>query len=104
MSRVVARVASLAGSSASDGFSSDEEWPGQFNMWCPLLETAHHSIGAFLALGMFHSSKAALSQSCHFALFVNLVARSSTDEFFHVVRRALGARTHFAGSILAAQA
>ena len=30
---------------------------------------------------MCHSSKAALSQSCHFALFVNPVARSSTDEF-----------------------
>ena len=31
---------------------------------------------------MCHSSKAALSQSRQFALFVNLVARSSTDEFF----------------------
>ena len=56
--------------------------PGQSNMWCPLLETAyHHSIGAFLEMSVCHSSKAALSQSCHFALFVNPVARSSTDEF-----------------------
>ena len=31
---------------------------------------------------MRHSSKAARSQSCHFAFFVNPVARSSTDEFF----------------------
>ena len=39
---------------------------------------AHHSIGAvLLALSMCHSSKAARSQSCHFALFVNPVARSS---------------------------
>ena len=52
-------------------------------MWCPLQEAAyHHSIGAFLALGTCHSSKAALSQSCHFALFENPVARSSTGEFF----------------------
>ena len=48
------------------------------NMWCPLLEAVyHHSIGGYLA--MSHSSKAVLSQSCHFALFVKLVARSSTD-------------------------
>ena len=54
-------------------------------MWCPLLEVAcHHSIGVFLAMGMWHGSKAALSQSCHLALFVNPVARSSTDEFFTV--------------------
>ena len=38
MSRVVARVASPAGSTASDGFSSYEELPGKSNMWCPLLE------------------------------------------------------------------
>ena len=50
-------------------------------MWCPLLEACHHSIGAFLAMNTCHS-KAALSQSCHFALFVNPVARSSTNEFF----------------------
>ena len=85
MSRVVARVASPTGSSASDGFSSDEELSGLSNMWCPLQEAAyHHSIGAFSAMSMWHSSKAALSQSCHCALFVNLVALSSTDEFFTV--------------------
>ena len=72
-----------AGSAASDGFSSDEELPGQSNMWCALLEAAyHHSIGAFLAMNMCHTSKAALSQPCHFALFATPVARSSTDEFF----------------------
>ena len=52
-------------------------------MWCPLLEAAyHHSIGALLAMNTCHSSKAALSQSCHFAVFMNPVARSSTNEFF----------------------
>ena len=49
-----------------------------------LFRAYHHSIGAMLALSMCHSSKAALSQSCHFAVFVNPVARSSTDEFFTV--------------------
>ena len=48
----------------------------------PLEAAYHHSIGAFLAMNMCRSSKAAVSQSCHFALFVNPVARSSTDEFF----------------------
>ena len=81
MSRELAR--STAGSAADDDASSDEELPGHSNMWCPLLEAAyHHSIGAMLALSMCYSSKAALSQSCHFAVFVNPVARSSTDEFF----------------------
>ena len=32
-------------------------------------------------MNMCHS-KAALSQSCHFAVFVNPLARSSTDLFF----------------------
>ena len=83
MARDVARAASSAGSAASDGASSDEDLPGHSNMWCSLLEAAyHHSIGAFLAMNMCHSSMAALSQSCHFAVFVNLVARSSNDEFF----------------------
>ena len=63
--------------------TSDEDLLGHSNMWCPLLEAAyHHSTGALLALNMCHSSKAALSQSCHFAVFVNPVARSSTDEFY----------------------
>ena len=56
---------------------------GQSNMWCPLLEAAYqHCIGGFLAVSTCHSSKAALSQSCHLALFVDPVARSSTDQFF----------------------
>ena len=76
-------AASSAGSAPSGGFSSDEDLPGHSNMKCTLLEAAyHHSIGAMLALSMCHSSKAALSQSCYFAVFVNLVARSSTDQFF----------------------
>ena len=51
-------------------------------MWCPLLEAAHHhSIEGYLTMSRCHSSKGALSQSCHFSLFVNLVARSSTDQF-----------------------
>ena len=92
MSRDVARAASSAGSAASDGFSSDEDLPGHSNMWSLLLEAAyHHSIGAMLALSTCHSSKAALSQSCHFAVF-----RSSTDEF--------RARAHGASGELAAQA
>ena len=46
------------------------------------MEAAYHSIGAFLAVNVCHSSKAALSQSCHLTLIVNPVARLSTDEFF----------------------
>ena len=70
-----------------------------------LLEAAyHHSIGALLALNMCQSSKAALSQSCHIAVFVNPVARSSTDEFFIFVRCPLGARACGASGELAAQA
>ena len=83
MARDGARAASSVGSAASDGASSDEDLPVHSNMWCSLLEAAyHHSIGAFLAMNMCHSSMAALSQSCHFAVFVNPVARSSTHEFF----------------------
>ena len=78
-----ARASSLAGSAASDDASSDEDLPGHSNMWCSLLEAAyHHSIGELLAMNMCHSSKAAPSQSCHFAVFVNPVARSSTHKFF----------------------
>ena len=81
MSRDAARVVLPAESSASEEVSSDEELPGQSKKWCPLLEPAyHHSIGGYLAMSMCHSSKAALSQSCHFSLFVNPVARSSTDQ------------------------
>ena len=82
MSRAAARVESTEESAAGGADSSDDELPGHSNMWCPLLEVAYHSIGAFLAMNTCHSSKATLSQSCHVALFVNLVARSSTDEFF----------------------
>ena len=35
-------------------------------------------------MNMCHCSENALSRSCHFAVFVNLVARSSTDVFFNV--------------------
>ena len=83
MARDGAPAASSVGSAASDGAASDEDLPGHSNMWCSLLEAAyHHSICAFLAMNMCHSSMAALSQSCHFAVFVNLLARSSTDECF----------------------
>ena len=34
-----------------------------------------HSIGALLAMNTCHSSKNALSRSCHFAVFVNSVVR-----------------------------
>ena len=62
--------------------SSDEELPGQSNIWCLLLEAAyHHSIGGCLPMSMCHGTKAVLSQTCHFALFVNPVARASTDLF-----------------------
>ena len=82
MSCAGARPGSTVGSATSEGISSDEEVPGQSNMWGPLLEAAyHHSIGAFLATSMCHRSKAALSQSCHFALFVKPVARASTARF-----------------------
>ena len=81
MSRDAAPVVLPAESFASEEVS-DEELPSQSNMWCLLLEAAnHHSIGGNLAMIMCHSSKAALSQSCHFALIVNPVARSSTDQF-----------------------
>ena len=75
-------LSSLRSRPPSEEVSSDEELPSQSNMWCPLLEEAYqHSIGGYLAMSMCHSSKAALSQSCHFALFMNPVARSSTDQF-----------------------
>ena len=72
-------------------------------MRCPLLEAAyHHSIGGFLAVGRCHSSKAALSQSCHIALFVNPVARASTDPSFtscdvHVEHERVSQATRSAG-------
>ena len=48
MSRAAARVTFPAESTASEDISSDEEVPGQSNMWCPLLDAAyHHSIGGF---------------------------------------------------------
>ena len=51
------------------GYSDDEE-PGHSNMRCPLLEAVyHHSIGGYMAICMCRS-KAALSQPCHFAVFV----------------------------------
>ena len=54
----------------------------QSNLWCPLHEAAyHHGIGGYLAMSMCHGSKAALSQTCHLALFVNPVARASTNLF-----------------------
>ena len=83
MSRHAARVVFPAESSAKEEVLYDEKLAGQSNMWCPLPEAVyHHSIGGSLAMSMCHSSKAALSQPCHFAVFVNPVARSSTDQFF----------------------
>ena len=73
-------------------------WPCATCCWVScLVPSALHVLTAFLgnslracgarfwrqrARNRCHSSKAALSRSCHFALFVNPVARSSTDEFF----------------------
>ena len=75
MSRAAARVEPTEGSSASDLFGRGGARA--------LLEAAyHHSIGGFLTMSTCHRSKAALSESCHFALFVNPVARTSTDQFF----------------------
>ena len=83
MSRAAARVEPATVPTAREADSFDDEVPGQSIMWCLLLEAAfHHSFGGFLAMCMCHRSKAALSQSCHLALFVNAVARASTDRFF----------------------
>ena len=80
----------------------------QTRRWCPLLEAAyHHRIGGFLAMRNCHRCKAALSQSCHFALFVNPVARASTDQFFTLCDVHLEHLEHervLAGDMLAAQA
>ena len=74
-----AHVAPRAHFTASEAEASE----GRSNMWCPPLEAAyHHSIGGFLTGCMCHRNKAAVSQSWHFALFVNRVARASTDRFF----------------------
>ena len=104
MSRELARAVSTAGSAADDDASSDEEVPGHFNMWCPLLEAACHSIGAMLALSTCHSSKAALSQSCHFRGLREPGGAFLHRRVLHLVRCALGARAHGTSGELAAQA
>ena len=64
--------------------STDEEMPGEDNMWCPLLcATYHYYIGERLAQFMCYYSKANVSQTCHFAVFINPIERESTDRFFH---------------------
>ena len=78
MSRAAAQAVT-----AFEAGSSDDEELGQSNTWCPLLEaTDHYSIGGHMAMCMCHRSKAALSPSCHFVVFVNPVAHASTDRFF----------------------
>ena len=80
---VAAQAVSTAASTASDAGYTDDFAPGQSNMWCPLLEEVYHcSIGGDTAMIMCCGGKAALSQSCHFCVFVNPVARVSTDHFF----------------------
>ena len=64
--------------------STDEEIPGEENMCCPLLCAAYHYyIGEYLAQYMCYSSKADVSQTCHFAVFINPIERDSIDQFFH---------------------
>ena len=78
---------------------------GRVQMWCPLLEAVYHySVGGYLAMCMCHRSEAALLQSCHFALFVNLVARASIDRFFASCDVPLAAGARLAGRVLATQA
>ena len=64
--------------------STDEEMPGEDNMWCPLLCAAYHYyIGEYLAQYMCYCSRANVSQTCHFAVFINPIERESIDQFFH---------------------
>ena len=84
-SRATARTVSSTVQAASEAGSSDHQAPGQSNMWCSL--SVRQCATTALAVSWpcvcaCHRSKAAFSQSCHFALFVKAVARASTDCFF----------------------
>ena len=75
---------SMTTSTASDTASSDDETSAQSNMRYPFLETAYHyNIDGFLVMYMCHRCKTALSQSCHFVVFVNAVALAFTDRFIN---------------------
>ena len=56
-------------------------------MWNPLLCTAYHYYnGVRMAEFMTYCSKANISQTCHFAVFLNPVERESMDWFFHIMQ------------------
>ena len=67
-----------------DSTSTDEEMPGEDNMWCPLLSAAYHYyIGQRLAQFLCYHSKANVSQTCHFAVFISPIERESVARFLH---------------------
>ena len=67
--------------------SSEEEMPGEANMWNPLLCTSYHYYkGERMAQFMTYRSKANISQTCHFAVFLNPIERESMDWYFHIMQ------------------
>ena len=88
----LAKLTSTRKSSMADGMysgtsSSEDEMPGEDNMWNPLLCTAYHYYnGVRMAQFMNYCSKANISQTCHFAVFLNPVERESMDWFFHIMQ------------------
>ena len=67
--------------------SSEDEMLGEANMWNPLLCAAYHYYnGVRMAEFMTYCSKANISQTCHFAVFLNPVERDSMDWFFHIMQ------------------
>ena len=88
----LAKLISTRESSMTDGMysgtsSSEDDMPGEANMWNPLLCTAYHYYnGVRMAQFMTYCSKANISQTCHFAVFLNPVERESMDWFFHIMQ------------------
>ena len=89
-----AQAVSPTASTASNADCTDDEAPSQSNMRCPLLEIVfHYSVGSCMAMMRCHRSTAALSQSCHFAVFVNPVARASSDGATSISRKSVQSAT-----------
>ena len=84
---ICTRESSMTDGMYSGTSSSEDEMPGEVNMWNPLLCTAYHYYnGVRMAQFMTSCSKANISQTCHFAVFLNPVERESMDWFFHIMQ------------------
>ena len=80
-------VSSMINRIPSGKSSSEEEMPGEANTWNPLLCTAYHYYnGERMAQFMTYRSKAYISQTCHFAVFLNPIERESMDWYFHIMQ------------------